>query len=490
MTSATENARHQTSSGVLSQSSPDTGLFGISSKDQNSAALEIKMAKLIALEKGDSTDCTFAVGPNHMLIHASKFDMSVASEAFKAMFRSHLTKPGATIKLDHADPCIFKMMIEFIHTGSFKYGLRNSEEAVKLLLLADEYLVCPLVDLLVDAIETHFLSIQTVWFILDNAVHIKKMADICSKLLAMKTEECLEQPSFLDISKKTLEYFLSFNEMNISSELVLLEACMKIARNNKCREKEYMNAALPHLRLLALKKPEEIWEVSEYLSEDQKNLVARKFFFKDKSVAMPQGLCGIEKPREGSIPLKGSFIVIPDEVLNAHPVSTWIQIQHDYYATFTFETCFPVKITRATIVCEVSTFYGNIQSWLKASVKKSPRKEYQQAATTHATESKTNACIIKSSEIAGKHYIDFNDWAILNEGDTLEIELQVNRANGFTAAPPIMAKATLDTIHSNNNPSMESLFRNFKYERKNNFQGLNVSPLMCMIKSIDYELNN
>ncbi|CAB3378775.1 Hypothetical predicted protein [Cloeon dipterum] len=453
-------------------------LFGICSNDQNCGVSNLRNKKFQALEKGDLTDCVFAVGPEGELIHASKFDMSVASEVFEAMFISPLTLPGATIKLVESEPRIFKLMTEFIHTGSFKYGLRNCEDSVKLVLLADEYLVYPLIDFVIDIIEKHFLSVQTVWFILDNTAHIKKLLIICSKLIGVQTEECLDQLSFLTISKETLKLFLTFNEMNVNTEMVILRACLKIAQENEGSEKEYMEAALLHLRLLTLNKAEEIWEASDFLNEEQKNFLARKLFFKDIGVEMPNGLCDIDIPRSRTLmPPKGPLIVLTDDAITECPERNWVNVQNESFI-FSFECCLSVKISSIVILFSPTAGYS---STLEASVK----KKKAQGTATQNPETKNYACIVKSSEIPKLHDINFNECVLLDEGDTLEIELKCN--SPYLKVPSILAKTTLYHIHSYNHPTMERLFKNFKFERMR--YGSKSEPSLCLIKSIDYSLN-
>ncbi|CAB3361068.1 Hypothetical predicted protein [Cloeon dipterum] len=270
--------------------------------------------KRIALENGEHTDCTFIVGPNDEyaeVIHASKFDLVLASEYFDRMLKSPFTAPGP-IRVKKAEPHIFKLLIEFVHFNSLSTPLTDLNEAVQLAKAADEYLIEELGDFCSKQIY-ELLTVETIWTTLSTNFRIRFISSSCGKFLAEHTEMCISHSSFLRISVEVLDWFLQLREMNIQSETELIRACLKYCRYNN--NLQLMRFFLQHLRLMTLTSPEDFELISELLTPEESIFILQTMLhsrcFKDLHLAVPSALCPISEERFKSPTNYQTLEVIP-----------------------------------------------------------------------------------------------------------------------------------------------------------------------------------
>ncbi|XP_065346100.1 uncharacterized protein LOC135943482 [Cloeon dipterum] len=111
-----------------------------------------------------------------------------------------------------------------------------------------------------------------VWKILSHGYNVNSIADACEKRLSKETESMLACKEFLEIRPEALARFLTFEEMDIDSEFILVQASVRyVWSNGTCDERVrhlFKKYALPHLRLLTLSY-KELLEVRHFLTLDQ-----------------------------------------------------------------------------------------------------------------------------------------------------------------------------------------------------------------------------
>ncbi|XP_059488062.1 uncharacterized protein LOC132203913 [Neocloeon triangulifer] len=265
------------------------------------AGKEMALAKWEAIQKGESADCKFLVGSEDSaaeLVFGSKVDLISSSLFFKAALKGQFKEQiqsNEPIRIDFVEPKIFKMIMEFAHTCHLNQNpVKSLEDAIRLAKAANLFLMPPLVILGTKLIKKS-LSIENVWKALNLLLPEKNLASVCDSILSMRTLECLKQPTFMGISRDSLQYILSMDTLNIPSEYPLVEACAKLAKEE--RDWSVMDTALPLLRLLTL-EAKEINLLAEYLTDFEKKAIGQWLVFNEVPDVAGSRLCPEVTPRK------------------------------------------------------------------------------------------------------------------------------------------------------------------------------------------------
>ncbi|XP_065335134.1 uncharacterized protein LOC135936301 [Cloeon dipterum] len=199
-------------------------------EDQRSS---VAVKKLKALHDGKlATDVIFVIGADDEIteeIAAIKSDLVLSSEYFGRLFSSTWTPPNETkIRLRNIDGSTFLLIVEFCTlSGQLVSDVGSLEECLRLARAADEFLIRDLSCLCAQMLEDSFLSVDNVWKVMNKHYQINAITSPCLKFLSSKSEQCLQHPSFMDARCEAVQLFLSLKKMNISSELELLDACLR-----------------------------------------------------------------------------------------------------------------------------------------------------------------------------------------------------------------------------------------------------------------------
>ncbi|XP_034104437.1 uncharacterized protein LOC132793692 [Drosophila nasuta] len=100
-----------------------------------------RYADLLHAEK--HTDCVFHVCEQQLKGH--KLILSAASPVFEAMFYGPLQEPEPEIEIHDISAAIFKVLIEYIYSGSVDYECLQLEECIELYYAAEKYLLDQLI---------------------------------------------------------------------------------------------------------------------------------------------------------------------------------------------------------------------------------------------------------------------------------------------------------------------------------------------------------
>ncbi|CAB3380499.1 Hypothetical predicted protein [Cloeon dipterum] len=220
-----------------------------------------------------------------------------------------------SIIMEEEDVSTFKLVMEFIHTsGFFLTGIDSEFRYAKLAAQAQKFGMEHLLEKSVQLMY-NYLNTGNVWKIYDKYHGIKLIDDACATFIANNTTNCLNQETFLWISERTLIKFLQLENMNLSSELELVYACLKFVnallfddgkdmkiniagRRDFCRR-----AIIPYLRLLNVRSMDELQPLNQYLNkEDIGNLFslrAQPPVFPKQSNGLSNGIkfCLDRRPR-------------------------------------------------------------------------------------------------------------------------------------------------------------------------------------------------
>ncbi|XP_059485125.1 uncharacterized protein LOC132202305 [Neocloeon triangulifer] len=275
-----------------------------------SVSLQMNQKRWKAVKEGKMTDVTFSVGPdgdeeNAQPVFANKFDLMVASEYFATLILSVSSAPQV-IKINNVEPHIFQMLIEFIHKFSLDRDIESLDDAVKLTRAAFEYKVEELVIFTTKMIATKFLRPDTIWLVLDSLSDVPIVALECRKILAALTEDCLHDPSFLNITAKSLEIFLKIRVVNVSSEIELVWACIRLIEARD-QDRALIQVALQNLRLSTVEEQEELSVLLQYLTDEEKIAISLRMHSNDTELPTTS-----QRAFLAPSDINGKLIVMPD----------------------------------------------------------------------------------------------------------------------------------------------------------------------------------
>ncbi|CAB3366832.1 Hypothetical predicted protein [Cloeon dipterum] len=258
-------------------------------------------------EKKESNSlATFLVGEDEGYLEemiACKKVLAESSDYFKVLLDKKLNfspiSESGKIRLRLVEPDIFKLIVEFTHLGgrlesnvdSLKLCLRLARAADKY-LIDDLFMACSdLSKLLLGAKKTRDL-----WAYLDWHLDIEFFVQQCLQVMARNAEFWLRHRSFRKVSKDAVTLFLQRDDLNVSAEVVLFQACRFYSRGKK--SDVFRRVCLPHLRLS--------WVSDEFLNAEEKAFLAK---CKAHPVAYSKAL--------GRSGYMKSFSVIPEWELTA-----------------------------------------------------------------------------------------------------------------------------------------------------------------------------
>ncbi|XP_065334883.1 uncharacterized protein LOC135936114 [Cloeon dipterum] len=267
--------------------------------------------KLRALQEMLLTDVVFLFGENDELrIPAFKFELMVCSEYFANLFNSPVTlKYDGKFRLENIEPHIFAMVVEFTHlSGQLVSNVDSLETCLKLACAAEEFMIDDLAALCSVLLEAKFLSVDNVWAVLSEHCLDQGIASPCLQLLRSETRECLRHRSFLDASEEAIKLFLTLEQMDISSESELLEACLQYASSKDSSRDVFRRCFLRDLRILVLDTAH-LAKVAHFLTPEEKisivNHTSPLLKMIGETLQLSPSLCPISEGRTEVIKIVG-----------------------------------------------------------------------------------------------------------------------------------------------------------------------------------------
>ncbi|CAB3360155.1 Hypothetical predicted protein [Cloeon dipterum] len=188
------------------------------------------------------------------------------------------------VEIEDTNARIFRSILEHCHTGEIGTGVETLNDCIELATAAEKFGLRELGQEVANKLITErFLDEQNVWKIFNNHLDNQYVSSACKKLLVEKTESLLARTQeFLTINVRALQKFLSFDEMNIDSELSLVKACFQYAKEKSDEEspektfKEFFRKdILPGLRLLTV-KTQDLKEIADCLNMEEKKFLIHK----------------------------------------------------------------------------------------------------------------------------------------------------------------------------------------------------------------------
>ncbi|XP_065343420.1 uncharacterized protein LOC135941691 [Cloeon dipterum] len=256
--------------------------------------------KITNLRNGIGTDIVFTFGSieNEMKLFGNK---SVLQEKSKILGQQISSSKEEEIKIEDTNITIFRMILEYCHTGEIPTEVGNLSDCIELAAAAKKFGLQELAEETANKLVTKqdFQFEQNVWKIFSNHLDNKYLHSACTKLLVKNTESLLARTQdFLSIDVKALQTFLGFDEMNINSEISLVKACFQYAKgrydeNQPEQAKEFFrNNILKELRLLTV-KTQDLKEIAHWLNMDEKKFLIHKQHqyvrFLSKQAIFPEG---------------------------------------------------------------------------------------------------------------------------------------------------------------------------------------------------------
>ncbi|XP_059490177.1 uncharacterized protein LOC132205245 [Neocloeon triangulifer] len=324
-----------------------------------------------ALNEGRFVDCRFLVGPNKgdaEIICGYSALMRAASEKFDQLISAAgpLTSLTGLIRIENVEPNIFKKIIEFIHIKiNITSDISCAKDAVALILAADEYQIEPLKYAMCTVLEG-LITVDNVWLILNTIGHIPEAVSRCTEILCKETLRCLQHETFKIANETSFTVLLKLDNLNINSELDLVEASIKLNRFRPAAplvslEENVVRMALPYLRLLTLNTGQ-IACISEFLTREERFALASKMVFKEDRSVLPPKLNGNTQPRNRNKTLemmkKGKVMLVTDELIKLKQMtkSTLYKVTTQFDRNImTFRACHKMSVTAVEIITQAVT---------------------------------------------------------------------------------------------------------------------------------------
>lgn len=222
---------------------------------QQELCAEINKRGPLFLDSEEWTDCTFLVGdePRQVVVHGYKLIMAMASPVFEAMFYGSMAENKNPIPIIDVQPEIFKTMLQYMYTRSVHFN--SCTEASQLCYIAKKYMLQHLVDecsnyLCNNVTLGNVCQLYEYSQLFEDKVLMQK----CVTIFSEKTNEVLCGSSFKDAALSTVTRIFSLDELNINSEVDLINAAARYAKALESKAKdEICSSSTTHKEMLSIK---------------------------------------------------------------------------------------------------------------------------------------------------------------------------------------------------------------------------------------------
>ncbi|XP_065353424.1 kelch-like ECH-associated protein 1B [Cloeon dipterum] len=250
------------------------------------------------------SDCEFQLTDDESAITHFKAHRAVliyASDVFRSMFLGQFPKEEfVTIK--DIKPKIFYFLLRFAYTMDVAEEEICFEDLLELAVAANKYLMSNLQKVCIDIARKRLTPIKV--FAAEYVADLlgeNKLVEDCHKIIKSSAASALLSKCFLSISKERLLCLLDSDKLNISSEMSLVNACIRWANFNHAQNVDAtLRSFLPKLRLLTLSPQEFSANIDSFswLTDSEKvavfvNITSRR----DSKIEMPSEFCSNENKR-------------------------------------------------------------------------------------------------------------------------------------------------------------------------------------------------
>nr|CAD7412417.1 unnamed protein product [Timema cristinae] len=263
------------------------------------------------LETSQWSDVTFVVGRSaeeEETLRAHKLLLAASSPVFEAMLYGSLAESGP-VRVTDLKPRTFLSLLEYVYTDESNF--HEMEDAFETLYAAKKYLLPQLVTRCNEYISS-LLRFSNVCFVLEFAmgIHEERLSEKCLLFIGQNAREVLSHSSFLSIKQSTLAVILDQDDLDVKSELEVLDAvlrwsteeCRRRKLSSKpCNKRKVIGPTMEKIRLLTLTAEQFLGVVGlkDILTPEEFRDVL-SFLVKPNSCEVPAGVCANDTPREVS----------------------------------------------------------------------------------------------------------------------------------------------------------------------------------------------
>nr|CAD7608737.1 unnamed protein product [Timema genevievae] len=174
------------------------------------------------------SDVTFVVGRSseeEETLRAHKLLLAASSPVFEAMLYGSLAESGP-VRVTDLKPRTFLALLEYVYTDESNF--QEMEDAFETLYAAKKYLLPQLVTRCNEYISS-LLRFSNVCFVLEFAmgIHEERLSEKCLLFIGQNAREVLSHSSFLSIKQSTLAVILDQDDLDVKSELEVLDAVLR-----------------------------------------------------------------------------------------------------------------------------------------------------------------------------------------------------------------------------------------------------------------------
>lgn len=179
-------------------------------------SLNERIGSLISQQ--ELADVKFLVGEDRTLISAHRLILAAGSTVFFAMFCGPLAETKDTIVVADITSRGFSQMLKYLYTDDIT--LSNEDEALETYKAADKYLISKLSKKCVSYLNQVKFQLDTVAFILENALYFSMdtLRDRCLAYIKEKTRSIMMTQGFLNATHRTVSAILALDQLNVPSE--------------------------------------------------------------------------------------------------------------------------------------------------------------------------------------------------------------------------------------------------------------------------------
>lgn len=258
-----------------------------------------------ALKNKILSDVKFVVGQEQMEFSCHRLILALGSPVFEAMFYGTLAETSDTITIPDVEPVGFKHLVSFLYSDTFSFN--TDVAAFQTYFAADKYCVSELKRRCDKYLCLRKLTPFNVWTFLEYSLLLNSstIKNRCLDFLMQDTKYALQHISFLELSPRAIETFLSAEDLDID-EVDLIRHVIRWAEHHaEGKEVEIFQTTLrpllQHMRFSFL-KPQEFVTIRKNtrLSEvinDQSSLAILEHIINPKDCALPDWCC-VKMPRK------------------------------------------------------------------------------------------------------------------------------------------------------------------------------------------------
>ncbi|CAG5123777.1 unnamed protein product [Candidula unifasciata] len=190
-----------------------------------STKISVKERLAYLYSTGSMTDIQFKVGkpPDHQIMSAHKFILSIGSAVFDALFNGHLAASENLIEIPDIEPTAFSALMRFLYTDEVKIG---PDTVMTTLYAAKKYAIPALERACVEFLKRD-LTPDNAFMLLTQArlFDEPQLAALCLEMIDKNTTEALAAEGFTDIDLDTLCAVLERDTLGIRECKLFSAAC-------------------------------------------------------------------------------------------------------------------------------------------------------------------------------------------------------------------------------------------------------------------------